>query len=71
MHAIILSLTLLKFTIGSLIYSFVVSTKLNFIFYSPAILAILLNELGVKKTIQKISLMALVQVLIYKTPYNL
>ena len=53
-----------RYTLASLLYSFVLSNKLNFIFYSPAILVVYLGNLGIKSTILQLIIMGISHLLI-------
>eukprot|EP00818_Percolomonas_sp_WS_P000911 CAMPEP_0117448628 /NCGR_PEP_ID=MMETSP0759-20121206/7505_1 /TAXON_ID=63605 /ORGANISM="Percolomonas cosmopolitus, Strain WS" /LENGTH=980 /DNA_ID=CAMNT_0005241033 /DNA_START=20 /DNA_END=2963 /DNA_ORIENTATION=+ len=64
MHIVILLLLRHRWLLASVLYSFVVSTKLNFVFYSPAIFVVLLRHVGFVKTVGYCALMGLLQLVI-------
>jgi len=53
-----------RFTVASVLYSFVLSTKLNFVFYGPALAIIYLQRLGFYQTFLQGIVMGIVQIIV-------
>ncbi|GAM29288.1 hypothetical protein SAMD00019534_124640 [Acytostelium subglobosum LB1] len=64
LHVALLLIIDRRYISFSILYSFVVSLKLNYIFYAPAILLIFLRTMPLNSVIINLSLMALVQIIL-------